>query len=209
MTEYMKYPRTPHLPFSPGAEKDDVLLLDTKHFEGHEVVVTEKMDGENHTLYHNCLHARSLDSGYHWSRERLKAFHSEIAHLIPEGFRICGENMVAKHSIKYDDLPHFFLGFSVWEGTRCLDWHNTLLWFELIGIQPVPMIWRGIWDESTVKSLINGLDLARQEGVVIRRADAFELKDFKNNIAKWVRKNHVQTSDHWMHAAPEENQWRR
>ena len=206
---YIKYPRTPHLPFSPGAERDDVLLLDTKNFEGHEIVVTEKMDGENYTLYHNYLHARSLDSSYHWSRERLKAFHSEIAHLIPEELRICGENMVAKHSIKYNDLPHFFLGFSVWEGTRCLDWDNTLLWFELIGIQPVPMIWRGIWDESTVKSLINGLDLARQEGVVIRRTNAFELKDFKHNVAKWVRKNHVQANKHWMHAAPEENHWRR
>lgn len=204
----MKYPRTPHLPFSPGAEKDDVLLLDTKGFENQEVVVTEKMDGENTTLYHNHLHARSLDTAYHWSRERLRRFHGEIAYLIPEGLRVCGENMVAKHSIHYSNLPHFFLGFSVWEGNRCLDWDNTLLWFGLIGIQPVPTLWSGIWSEDAVKKVIDSLDLDRQEGVVVRRRAAFEVKDFRNSIAKWVRKNHVQTDQHWMHAQPKENDWR-
>lgn len=205
---YVKYPRTPHLPFSPGAEKDDVLLLDVKGFENQEVVVTEKMDGENLTLHSDHLHARSLDTGYHWSRERIRKFHGEIAHMIPEGFRICGENLVAKHSIRYSNLPHFFLGFSVWEGTRCLDWDSTMLWFELIGIHSVPVIWRGVWKEETIKQLIAGLDLDRQEGVVVRLSSSFEMENFKFSVAKWVRKNHVQSTQHWMFAKPEENSWR-
>jgi hypothetical protein len=44
-----KYPRTPHLSFSPGVTEDD-LKLDRQHiFANCQVVVTEKLDGENTT----------------------------------------------------------------------------------------------------------------------------------------------------------------
>lgn len=36
------------------------------------VVITEKMDGENTTLYRDGLHARSLDSRHHPSRNWVK-----------------------------------------------------------------------------------------------------------------------------------------
>ena len=45
-TGLVKYPRTWHLPWSEGKTKDDRTLSDCKQFEGREVVVTEKMDGE-------------------------------------------------------------------------------------------------------------------------------------------------------------------
>jgi len=47
----VKYPRTPHLPWSPGASSDDVRHLNIDHFKNKQVVVTEKMDGENTSLY--------------------------------------------------------------------------------------------------------------------------------------------------------------
>ena len=43
----IKYPRTFHLPWSPGATSDDKMLKSIEHFIGKEVVITEKMDGEN------------------------------------------------------------------------------------------------------------------------------------------------------------------
>jgi hypothetical protein len=46
-SKYIKYPRTLHLPWSPGLTNDDRQLKSTEHFEGREVVVTVKMDGEN------------------------------------------------------------------------------------------------------------------------------------------------------------------
>jgi hypothetical protein len=36
------------------------------------------------------------------------------------------------------------------------------------------------------------------EGFVVRNADSFMLSDFENSIAKFVRRNHVQTDEHWM-----------
>jgi len=44
-----KYPRTPHLPWSPGRFQEDVILADSTQFMRKTVVVTEKMDGENTT----------------------------------------------------------------------------------------------------------------------------------------------------------------
>ena len=52
------YPRTPHLPWSPGATPDDVRAGDPGALRGREVVVTEKLDGENTTLYRDGMHAR-------------------------------------------------------------------------------------------------------------------------------------------------------
>ena len=60
--KYYKYPRTPHLPWSPGKTNDDKVLKDTSHFLGKEIVMSLKMDGEATTLYNNHMHARSIDS---------------------------------------------------------------------------------------------------------------------------------------------------
>lgn len=85
----MKYPRTPHLPWSPGASVDDVRLEGLDGFEGEEVVVTEKLDGENTTLYRDGLHARSMDSAHHPSRTWVKALHARTHRL--EGLRRLAE----------------------------------------------------------------------------------------------------------------------
>src|SRR3954452_17456364 len=102
------YPRTPHLPWSPGASSDDVRAGDLAGLAGREVVVTEKLDGENTTLYADGLHARSLDSGHHPSRAWIKALHGRIAPAIPPGRRVCGENLFPRHSLEYGDLESYF-----------------------------------------------------------------------------------------------------
>jgi len=69
---HIKHPRTSHLPGSPGVGSDDKQAQDLSAFDTQDVVVTEKMDGENTTLYTDGYHARSLDSGFHPSRTRLR-----------------------------------------------------------------------------------------------------------------------------------------
>jgi hypothetical protein len=115
------YPRTPHLPWSPGASADDVRARSLSGFVGREVVVTEKLDGENTTLYADGLHARSVDSAHHPSRTWAKALQGRAGARIPAGWRVCGENVYARHSIPYDALDGYFYGFSVWDDRdRCL-----------------------------------------------------------------------------------------
>ncbi|MBZ9594200.1 AAA family ATPase [Streptomyces erythrochromogenes] len=192
------YPRTPHLPWSPGASADDVRSLGLAGLTGREVVVTEKLDGENTTLYADGLHARSLDSGHHPSRAWVKGLQGRIGPHIPAGWRVCGENLYARHSIPYEDLDSWFYGFSVWDGEQCLDWDRTVRFLRGLGV-PVPrVLWRGTFDERALRRL--RLDTARQEGYVVRTAAGFSRADFGRCVAKWVRVGHVQTDTHWMYA---------
>ncbi|WP_194924972.1 RNA ligase family protein [Catenulispora pinisilvae] len=199
------YPRTAHLPWSPGATADDVRARDLSGLEGRYVVVTEKMDGENTTLYRDGLHARSLDSAHHPSRAWVKALHSRIATRIPEGWRISGENLFARHSIPYADLDGYFYGFSVWDGDQCLDWTSTVAFFQDLGIPTPRVLWAGTFDEKLIRKQLK-LDLTRQEGYVVRAAEGFAYSEFAERVAKWVRPSHVQTDTHWMYAEVVPNQ---
>ena len=193
---YTKYPSTPHLPWSRTTGPDDKIASSTDRFVGQRVIVTEKMDGENTTLYRDHIHARSLDSRHHVSRDWVKMFWGQIAHAIPEGLRICGENVYAKHSIYYDNLESYFLGFSVWRDEVCLSWDDTVRWFEMLGITSVPVLYDGPYVEDHIKSLYDEWEENR-EGYVVRLADEFKIHEFPQCLQKFVRKNHVQTDEHW------------
>lgn len=195
-----KYPRTPHLPWSSGATSDDVRIVDLAGFEGRRVVVTEKLDGENTSLYRDGMHARSIDSRHHPSRDWVKGLQARIGYEIPDGWRLCGENMYARHSVAYDDLESFFYLFSVWNGRdECLSWEETVTWAELLELPTPPVLFQGLWDTEAVRSL--RVNTAICEGYVVRLADGFPYRDFARSVAKWVRPSHVQTDDHWMHGA--------
>ena len=164
----------------------------------------------NDILVHNCsiysdyLHARSVDGRHHWTRDWLKNYASSFQHDIPEGMRICGENLYAKHSIEYNELESFFYGFSMWNNEDCLSWSETSTYFKLLNIIPVPVLYEGVFDESKISEICNSLNWGKCEGAVLRNAESFKYRDFKKNVAKFVRPNHVQTIKHWMHGNNQE-----
>ena len=201
MSTRVKYSRTYHLPWSLGVQSDDNVIASLDAFVGQRVVVTEKMDGENTSIYNDYIHARSIDGRSHPSRDWVKRFQSTIARDIPDGWRVCGENLFAKHSVGYTQLPSYFLGFSIWtDDNVCLSWDETVEWFDVLDVVGVPILYDDIYDESAIKELGNKLDLDAAEGYVIRVADSFHYDEFKHKVAKFVRVNHVQTDEHWMHA---------
>ena len=194
----VKYPRTPHLSFSPGFTKDDV-ILSNHFFENMRVIVTEKLDGECTSFYKNSCHARSTDSKPHPSRTWIKNLWATIRHDIPEGFRICGENLYAKHSIFYEDLESFFYVFSIWNDSECLSWNDSKEFCQLLNLTHVPVLYEGLWDEELIRKLYKPVrENHFMEGFVVRNAEKFDYNDFGKNVAKFVRKGHVQTDEHWM-----------
>ena len=198
-TVYYKYPRTPHLPFSQGMSDDDKRLSSTTHFQGMQIVVTEKMDGENTTIYNNKVYARSIDSAH-------RSYHSYLfgrllpafQYMIPENWRVCGEYLYAKHSIYYDSLIDYFLCFSVWnEFNYCLNWEDTK-WFCIDrNIKMVPELYIGTYDDNIILNIAQEVCRNGGEGIVVRNVESFSYEDFSKNIAKYVRKDHVQTDQHW------------
>ena len=203
----IKYPRTFHCPWTLEKTADDKMhsaedML--RMFEGREVVVTEKLDGENCTIYPDgTTHARSLDSAFHPSRAWIRKLAGEIGYQIPDGWRVCGENMYARHSIGYDKLASYFYVFHIFNKVGALAWDDVVEYAEMLGLETVPVLYRGIYDEKAIRAAWSGASKLGtiSEGYVIRLVDRFAFEDFKTSTAKMVRKGHVQTDEHWMHAA--------
>lgn len=205
MNSRIKYPRSFHLPWSQGATDDDKTLDTVAHFEGQEVVVTEKLDGENTSIYPDgYVHARSLDSKSHPSQNWVRALAGRVARDIPASMRVCGENVYARHSIAYEGLDTYFYVFGIFEGETSLGWDEVAAYAEMLGLQTVPVLYRGVWDEAAVKACYTGTSRCGgvQEGYVVRLARAFTLDEYPTSLAKMVRANHVATGAvHWKSAA--------
>jgi hypothetical protein len=197
MQERIKYPRTPHLPYSETIGSDDKRLLNDLQFKDMFIVITEKMDGENTTVYNDGYHARSLDSKHRDYHSWLLSYIPTWQYMLKDGERVCGEYLYAEHSIHYNNLKSYFLGFSFWDKDVCCGWDSTIAKFEQLGITPVPVLYKGYYDkEITIKIAKSVIDRGG-EGIVIRNAFSFPMNDFSKNVAKYVRPNHVQTDDHW------------
>lgn len=205
-----KYGRTYHLPSSPGVGSDDKIIQDLIHLQAaDEVVFTEKMDGENTTIFAGGCHARSPDSDYHASRDWMKAYAAGIAPSLSDAERIVGEYLFAKHSVPYDDLPSYFLGFAWIVDNEVKGWDETLGRFEELGVKSVPILHRGRFDDAGIKSVLDLLDLENQEGFVVRSVSSFVESDMATHIAKYVREGHVQSDIHWTKAQITKNGLRR
>lgn len=202
-TNYVKYPRTHHLPWSPGITEDDRVMdsVGLMTLAQGEVVVTEKSDGENTSLYYDgYVHARSIDGASHPSQSWVRSMWAKVAHELPYGWRVCGENLYAVHSIRYTDLPSYLLVFSIWnERNECLSWDDTVEWAELLGFPTVPELYRGPMNYETIEALWSPQVQDTMEGYVVRTADGFPYREFRNRVAKFVRPEHVTSDRHWKH----------
>lgn len=194
----IKYPRTYHVPWTECKSSDDKTQYDLSNFEGKEIIITEKMDGENNTMMRDSYYARSLDSNNHPSRNFVKGIWGNLKHDIPDNFRICGENLYAQHSLRYDELKSYFMVFSIWNNEICLSWNETLEYCELLSLETVPVLYRGIFDLEMIKKF--KIDTNKQEGCVIRLASEFTLDEFQTSVVKYVRRGHLQTDEHWMNS---------
>jgi hypothetical protein len=202
-----KYPRTFHLPFSPGATKDDRKLSNVNHLLGRQLIITEKMDGSNVCLESKNVFARSHSKQPdHPSFNYLKTIHQTIRNNIPDNIQVFGEWLYAQHSIHYTSLHSYLNVF----GVREIESNTWASWPVIqsittdLALQTVPVLLDVKFD--TAKQLQETIEtLSRQpsvcggerEGVVVRVVDEFKDDDFNISVAKFVRANHVQTDDHW------------
>lgn len=152
--KYYKFPRIPHFSFSKNLQNDDKMLPSTEGFVGKNVVVSIKIDGENTSGYSDAIHARSIDSRSHPSRNWIKSLHAKIKHQIPDGWRVCMENTYALHSLYYTELESYAYAFNIFdEENYCLDWDTTKEFAHYLGLKTVPIIYDGPWDEEKIKNL--------------------------------------------------------
>lgn len=204
-----KYPRTYHLPFSPGATRDDKILEHLTYLLGPQVIVTEKLDGSNLCLTRERVYARSHSSPpAHASFDEAKALHARVRTCIPEHISIFGEYCYVVHSIKYKQLPDVFFVFAVRDdrNQEFYSYDGVKNFCKQLGFTCVPEIGRFYSsDKDEFRRQIEQFAKApsqfgpTKEGVVVFRNHNFHMEDFRTRVAKWVRSNHVQTNEHWKH----------
>jgi hypothetical protein len=200
---HAKYPRTLHLPFSPGIGNDDRVLWDADScFASKQLVFTEKLDGGNTMISREGVFARShTEQARHPSFNHLKPLAATIQHDLG-ALCLFGENLYAVHSIEYERLPSHFFVFAAREHDTWLAWDDVVALADRFGVPTVPVLTPipPVLTDAVMRCLMaNGSTFGGpMEGIVVRNATAFPDSDFQWNIAKYVRAEHVQTDAvHW------------
>ena len=208
----MKYPRTYHLPWSPGTTSDDRKLSGDwfKYYKGKEIIITEKMDGEGIHFTHFDVFARSdgTPTRSPWSRNLWDkdGLLWKIKDKISENEQVFGENLFGEHSIHYDRLTDYFLVFAACNLDKDIfySWDDVCTYADILRLPHVPELWRGVIEsEDQLRVLVDKFVHEpskygqQREGVVIRITDEFPIDEFSLYVCKWVRPGHVQTNEHW------------
>jgi len=210
-----KYGRTYHYPFSPGTTSDDrinheywqdIQLID-------QLVHTEKLDGENTCLNQYGVFARShvAPTRHPWAnylKERWHWLKNDLG-----GLEIFGENLYAIHSIQYLAIEKHFYVFAIRYLDKWLSWEEVKFYAAMLDFPTVPEIEmtkpeiateleNSINEIVKKESIFQSVDIqtgetCTMEGIVSRNVGEYAVNDFKQNVFKYVRKDHVKTSEHW------------
>jgi hypothetical protein len=210
-----KYGRTFHYPFSPGTTNDDRINFDwwEEISKIKTVIHTEKLDGENTCLNQHGVFSRShaaptLHPWANYLKERWSWMKNDLGNL-----EIFGENLYAIHSIEYTDLNEHFFTFGIRHLDMWLSWEEVEFYAAFFGLPTVPLLLEEepvdkvsfeasvldiIKDVSTFESVDNFTkEVCSMEGIVSKNKEEYPVDDFKENVFKYVRKDHVKTDKHW------------
>ena len=126
-----KYPRTPHLWGSRlQAGDEDLALVAPSELSGRHLVIEEKLDGANAALSFDARGELLLQSRGHYLRggegERqfdlfktwAQTHAPRLRPVLGARYVVYGEWLYAKHTVFYDQLPHYFLEFDVLDRER-------------------------------------------------------------------------------------------
>ena len=167
---FLKFPHTPHLAWlAPGQPRGDKILSPdaAAQFLNGDVVVEEKVDGTNvgFSLLDGTVVVQSrgqyvrrpahpqFEPLWPWLTHRQAA----IAGALGSDLVLFGEWCYAVHSVHYQALPDWFLGFDVYDRGVRRFWsvarRNELL--HRIGLFSVPELGRGHYDTGDLKLLFS------------------------------------------------------
>ncbi len=210
--DFFKFPSTPHLAIYGNIEvRDDKVMSEAERTEflQHELIVEEKVDGANLGIsfdHEGNIRAQSRGSYLHipysgqWKKltEWLSPRIDELFEQLTDKYVLYGEWCYAQHSIAYDSLPDWFLGFDVFDKNteKFFSYPRRNEMFNALGICQVPLIQRGHFTISELKNLVLQSQLSSHpaEGIYLR----FDQGDWLEQRAKLVRPNFIQAIEkHW------------
>lgn len=219
---FHKFPHTPHLLWlGAGTPRDDKVLkpAEVTEFLSDEVVVEEKLDGANLGLSLGTdgrVRAQSRGSylapGHslaQWSP--LWSWIAEHRDGLEDGLRgdlmLYGEWCYARHTVPYDALPDWFLGFDIFEMATRRFWsaNRRNEWLHGRGLAAIPEVKRGRVKLKQVSSLLDTSIVGHMpmEGIYLRREQGGWLQMRAKVVSATFNQ---QIAEHWTRRAVVPNQ---
>ncbi len=221
INDFHKFPRTPHLAvLVDSVIRDDKVMSvpERKMFLRHEFVVEEKVDGANLGIsFDGEASVRCQNRGAYlqypytgqWKKlsEWLASKTDILFEKLTDQYILFGEWCYAQHSVFYDNLPDWFLGFDIFnkERLRFLSCSKRDALFRDIGISGIPGITKGHFTLSELKGMLSISRLCDKpaEGIYLR----FDQEDWLKQRAKLVRSEFIQSVGwHWTRGGIKINQ---
>ena len=211
MSNFFKFPSTPHLAVLEGVSVrgDKVMTAQERDaFLSHEILVEEKIDGANLGISFDeegNLQAQNrgayllLPAVGQWKKldEWLGPKMDKLFEYLADRYILFGEWCYAKHSVYYDSLPDWFLGFDIYDKVRDLFLHMQERdhFFQELTIIPVPKIAQGVFTFDHLQRLFDCSKVGNEpaEGLYFRYDEGNSVKR-----AKLVRRSFIQAQEeHW------------
>ncbi|MGD9974114.1 MAG: RNA ligase family protein [Desulfatirhabdiaceae bacterium] len=218
--EIFKFPSTPHLAVLGEIDirQDKVMSeLERTEFLHHELVIEEKIDGANlgitsdksgHMITFNRGSFLHLPHSGQWKKlpEWLASREEKLFVHLSDQYILFGEWCYARHSVFYDRLPDWFLGFDIYdrENALFLSCSRRDKIFRSLEIFQVPKIACGTFTFSQVKTLLAQSRVGDHsaEGIYLRRNKGNRIEQ----RAKLVRPTFVQSiGNHWSRSGIQPN----
>ncbi len=212
--DFFKFPPTPHIALLGDIKvRDDKVLSQSEQndFLQHELVIEEKVDGANMGISFDAegnictqnrgayLHLPGMGQWKKltdWLTPRTNAL---FEHLV-DRYILFGEWCYAQHSVYYNRLPDWFLGFDIYDKktARFFSCIHRDQFFRTIGISQVPIIDRGNFTFARLVKMISQSQLGDQlsEGLYLR----YDQGNWLSKRAKLVQPAFFQSIEqHWSH----------
>jgi len=210
--DFYKFPSTPHLALlGEVAVRDDKVISEFERgeFLRHELVVEEKVDGANLGIsFDESGNIRAQNRGAYLQFPYLGQWKKLSSWLAPktdalfeqltDRYILFGEWCYAQHSVIYDRLPDWFLGFDIFDkkDQMFFSCRRRDEMFRRLGIVSVPFLGRGHYSLNKLKGFLakSRLREGSAEGAYLR----FDKGNWLAQRAKLVRPEFIQTiGEHW------------
>ncbi len=218
--DFFKFPSTHHLATLGGVDiRDDKVLSGSERNEFllHELIIEEKIDGANLGISFDSegnIRAQNrgaylyLPASGQWKKisEWLELRTDDLFEHLEDHFILFGEWCYAQHSVFYDRLPDWFLGFDIYDKrfSRFLSSEHRDTLLKKMRIAQVPVVACGHFAYPEIIELLSTSKFSDQpaEGLYLR----FDQGKWLAQRAKLVRPAFIQSVEqHWSRAAIKPN----
>ncbi|WP_422443919.1 MULTISPECIES: RNA ligase family protein [unclassified Endozoicomonas] len=211
--DFFRFPHTPHIQWlGSGEPRGDKLLSDSEVYEllHAKLTVEEKVDGANvgfsvgpdgklRAQNRGAWIERDIGGQFKHLWRWAARYEADLINLLGEHLILFGEWCYARHSLAYESLPDWFVGFDIYDckADRFFSVPRRDELVALLDLQPIKPLAVGTFSMEKLEALLSRpshYGAINIEGIYLRQDQGEWLKQ----RAKLVRSDFTQTiGEHW------------